>query len=147
MAGKRILVCGGRDFADLSIPKSDPRWEARKKEYLFVFHTINSFMPPSLEEDMTTWLPPDGTVIISGMARGADSAAVDWSVSNWVKLEEYPADWNKYGKRAGYIRNTQMLEEGKPDMVIAFPGGRGTEMMCNLAEKKGVPVYRFTYNG
>lgn len=146
MLGKRILVCGGRDFADLTIQKTDSRWKTRKKEYEFVFATINSFMPPALEEDMTTWLPPDGTTIISGKARGADSAAADWAISNWTRLEEYPADWGKYGKRAGYIRNVQMLEEGRPDMVIAFPGGKGTEMMCSLAEKKGVPVYRFTYN-
>jgi hypothetical protein len=56
----------------------------------------------------------------------------------------FPANWKQYGKSAGYRRNTQMLEEGKPDIVIAFPGGRGTEMMCEIAETAGITVRRVT---
>lgn len=54
----------------------------------------------------------------------------------------FPAEWNKYGKKAGYIRNAQMLEIGKPDLVLAFWDGvsRGTKMMIDLAKKAGVEV-------
>ncbi len=136
---KRVLVCGGRDFGDLSIPRDSPLWFKRKTEYQLIHQTLSNLFPV-VQEDESTWLPPAGVCIISGKARGADTAAADWAVVNWTQLEEYPADWNKYGKRAGYIRNVQMLEEGKPDLVVAFPGVKGTAMMIDLAKKAGVEV-------
>lgn len=54
----------------------------------------------------------------------------------------YPADWRRDGKSAGYRRNRRMLSEGRPDLVIAFPGGPGTAHMVEIAEKAGVPVLR-----
>jgi hypothetical protein len=90
-------------------------------------------LPYMNEEDLT---------IIHGAASGADSLASIWAKAFAHKVESYPADWAKYSKRAGYIRNTQMLNEGKPDLVVAFPGGKGTQMMINLAEAAGVPVVR-----
>jgi len=107
----RILVCGGRDFND----------DILVRKVLFNYIDKN-------------------LVIIQGEARGADYLAKMWAKNYSVAYESYPADWSKYGKRAGYIRNVQMLNEGKPDMVIAFPGGKGTEMMINLAKSAGVPV-------
>lgn len=83
-----------------------------------------------------------GVIIISGMAKGADSLAIDWAVVNWLRWEEYPADWETHGKAAGLIRNQQMLDEGKPDLVVAFPGGRGTADMIRRAEKAGVEVIK-----
>ena len=109
----RILVCGGRDFSD----------------YKLLSQHLNEYIQ-------------QGLVIIHGAARGADSLAMTWALDNADSHEAYPADWNKYGKRAGYIRNVQMLNEGKPDLVIAFPGGKGTQMMINLAEAAGVPVVK-----
>lgn len=62
-----------------------------------------------------------------------------------MNVEKYPADWEKYGKVAGPIRNQQMLDEGKPDVVYAFTddlsNSRGTADMCRRANKAGVPVY------
>ena len=52
----------------------------------------------------------------------------------------YPADWDTHGRGAGPIRNKQMLEEGKPDLVIAFPGGKGTANMIGQAKEAGIPV-------
>jgi hypothetical protein len=81
------------------------------------------------------------TVIIHGGARGADSMAGKYASEKGLKVQVYPADWNKHGKAAGPIRNQQMLDEGKPDMVIAFPGdGNGTWNMINIARKANVPV-------
>ena len=77
-------------------------------------------------------------VVIHGDARGADTLASDWAKSRGVQCETYPAQWNRFGRRAGYLRNQQMLDEGKPDLVIAFPGGSGTAMMAKIAQDAGV---------
>jgi len=136
---KRWLVCGGRDFGDLSIPRDDPRWEARVAESNFIraWLTRLSMAVSCWYNPEDNWLPSD-IVIIHGGARGADKCADEWAVVNWCRFQEYPADWVKYGKAAGFIRNKQMLVEGKPDLVIAFPGGRGTAMMVKLAREAGV---------
>jgi hypothetical protein len=78
--------------------------------------------------------------VIHGAARGADSLAGDWAQQRKVTCTAYPADWRGYGPKAGYLRNGQMLREGRPDMVIAFPGGRGTANMVQQARAAGVPV-------
>lgn len=123
----RILVCGGRDY----------------NNYTKVSEVLNRLCIEHSKEfnPDDNWLPTDIT-IISGKARGADTLAADFAVVNFCVLEEYPADWKTYGKSAGHIRNKQMLEEGKPDLVVAFPGGRGTENMVSIAEKAGVPVIK-----
>lgn len=59
---------------------------------------------------------------------------------NWVQFKEFKADWNKYGKSAGPMRNIQMLKEGKPDVVVAFQGGKGTAHMVKIAKEAGVKV-------
>lgn len=93
-----------------------------------MWHTLDGFGPPEITE------------IISGMARGADSLAAEWATKFGFPLQKFPADWKKYGKAAGSIRNQQMLDEGKPDLVIAFPGGTGTRDMIKKANKAGVRV-------
>ena len=75
------------------------------------------------------------TVIIAGGARGADTLAKIWARSNSIDYEEYRAEWEKYDKAAGPIRNKKMLEEGNPDLVVAFPGGSGTANMIMLSKK------------
>lgn len=122
----KILVCGGRDFED---------W----KKFNSVMYDI-VFGRTGTPNDVE--MLPTGIEIIAGGATGADSLAIEWAIANWVPFIEYPADWKQYGKKAGYIRNKQMLEEGKPDLVVAFPGGRGTANMIKLAEEAGVEVIR-----
>jgi hypothetical protein len=58
-------------------------------------------------------------------------------------LVTVPADWQKHGTAAGPIRNKQMIVSGKPDLVLAFPGGRGTADMSRRAEKHGIPLQPF----
>lgn len=110
----RVLVCGGRDYAD----------RAKLNE---VLDEIGS----TVKWDI---------FIIEGEASGADTLAREWAKSRGMGLGRYPADWNKHGKAAGPIRNKQMLDEGEPDLVVAFPGGRGTANMIEQAERAGVPV-------
>lgn len=127
MVGTRILVCGGRDYNN-----KDRVWavlDTFAREYSrYYVHNDN-------------WLPTD-IVIIHGAAKGADSLADSWAVHNHAQIDKYVANWKKYGKSAGYRRNMEMLVDGDPDMVIAFPGGKGTAMMIKIAEEAGVRVVK-----
>ena len=72
--------------------------------------------------------------------RGADTIAGTWARENDVPVFEIPADWDLLGRRAGPIRNQRLLDEGKPDLCIAFDGGAGTRDMVRRAEAAGVLV-------
>lgn len=101
----RVLVCGGRRF-------SDYYW---LNEVLSDYHVRRGI-----------------SVVIHGGASGADRLAGRWAQAAGVEVITFSAKWWKYGRAAGPIRNRQMLVEGKPDVVIAFPGGRGTADMVAL---------------
>ena len=118
----RILVCGGRDFTD------------RDK----VWRTLDGVFPISEPDAYGNYLPL-GTLIHGACPTGADHLADEYAVVNWLGLETYPPDWS-LGRKAGPIRNQRMLDEGKPDLVVAFPGGRGTADMVRRARQSGVPV-------
>jgi hypothetical protein len=81
------------------------------------------------------------TAIIHGAAPGVDTLAGIYARRNNITEESYPADWETHGKAAGPIRNKKMLDEGKPDYVIAFmtEKSKGTKNMVQQAEKAGVP--------
>jgi hypothetical protein len=83
-------------------------------------------------------------VIIHGGARGADFLANTWASAHMLQVRRFGAMWDRYGKAAGAIRNQQMLDEGKPDLVVAFPGGRGTADMVRRARANGVEVQEVT---
>lgn len=110
----RILVCGSRDWND--------------KEAI-----IKRLLPFAAYEDVT---------VIHGAAKGADSLAGDVAKMFGFKVEEYPADWEKHGRAAGPLRNRKMLEEGKPNIVLAFPLKQsiGTRHMVKIASEAGVEV-------
>jgi len=82
------------------------------------------------------------TMVVQGGAGGADALAKDWANSRLRPVMTYHAEWEKHGKAAGPIRNQEMLDDAKPDMVLAFAGGRGTADMIRRAEKAGVTVKR-----
>lgn len=140
----RVLVCGGRDYGDLVSLKGDRNstlWSQRMREHHHVMTILNRLAVeiwPKRESDEGDWLPD--VTIISGGATGADTAAIDWAVTNWCQFEEYKADWEAHGKAAGPIRNAKMLAEGKPDFVVAFPGGKGTANMVKQARNAEVEV-------
>jgi len=110
----RLLVCGGRNYTDAKALNT--RLDALVKERGRV------------------------SVLIHGAARGADSLAAAWAAENGIPVLAFPADWNTYGKSAGAIRNSQMLTEGQPDLVVAFPGGAGTANMVRQARDARVRV-------
>ena len=80
--------------------------------------------------------------LINGAAPGVDSVAASVAKQLGWEVLSFPADWAAHGKAAGPKRNRQMLVEGKPDLVVAFPGGRGTEDMVSRAHRANVPVRR-----
>ena len=82
------------------------------------------------------------TTLIHGAAKGADSLADEWAESRGIEVIACPANWRRYRRAAGTIRNKQMLVEHKPDLVVAFPGSTGTANMISIAEKAGVEVIR-----
>ena len=88
-----LLVCGDRNWVDE--------------------HLIQEMIETIVKEGNVTR-------IINGAARGADK--ISSKIANKLNIEciEYPAKWDNYGRSAGYIRNQQMLDDGKPDIVLAF---------------------------
>lgn len=79
-------------------------------------------------------------LLIHGAARGADSLADAWALRRGVSRRAFPADWARFGRAAGGLRNTQMLRDGQPELVIAFPGGTGTRNMIAQARMAKVAV-------
>lgn len=116
MSGFRVLVCGGRNFGD----------------YALVARTLDG-----LEKTY-------GSLhVIQGGAHGADALARDWCFGkSYIYMSNVPADWRAHGRAAGAIRNQRMLDEYQPELIVAFPGGKGTADMVRRAEKAGVPVMK-----
>lgn len=113
----RVLVCGGRDFNDYG----------RVMEVLDHIHVESRI-----------------DKIIEGGASGADTLAWKWAKNRIGKINvlSFSAEWDKYGKSAGPMRNQRMIDEGKPDIVVAFPGGKGTQDMVRRAERAGIKVIK-----
>lgn len=80
------------------------------------------------------------TFVITGGATGADDIADGVAAARGIARVVFPANWEGDGKAAGPIRNARMLKEGRPDLVVAFDGGRGTADMISKAKAAGVPV-------
>ena len=86
-------------------------------------------------------------VIIEGECRGADLMARKLAEEKNFVVKKYPADWSKYGRSAGPIRNRKMINEGNPDIVLAFhedwENSKGTKDMIKLAEENGIIILTF----
>jgi hypothetical protein len=109
---RRVLVFGGRDYRDR------PQMESALQRIL-----------------------RDGDVVVHGGARGADHLAGDIGQVLGHHVEVYPADWGRWGKGAGPIRNQQMLNSGI-DLAVEFPGGRGTRDMARRLDDASIPTVR-----
>jgi hypothetical protein len=80
------------------------------------------------------------TLLLEGGACGADRLARDWAISRGVDFQTFEANWALYPGRAGNIRNSRMLREGRPALVVAFPGGSGTRDMTVKTVRAGIPM-------
>lgn len=109
----KVLVCGGRDFGNFPI----------LCRVLDGLHQKYGF-----------------TALIQGGARGADSLALHWARKNHVPSETFYANWTAEGHRAGPKRNQFMIDAGKPNLVVAFPGAAGTADLVRRAKAAKIPV-------
>ena len=83
--------------------------------------------------------------VVCGMARGADLDGKLWAQYCGIRYKEFPPDWERYGKQAGFIRNQEMADHA--DGAVLFPGGRGTADM-KLRSMKTFPADRiFDFTG
>lgn len=115
----RVVVFGSRDFNNyIQLSK--------------VLYKLNRTSPIS--------------TILSGCARGADSLAITWADFEGIAVERYPAEWNKFGKQAGFVRNRVMAENC--DYGIAFWDGksRGTKHMIDTCTSLSVPLEIIEYS-
>ncbi len=105
----RVIIAGGRDFNDYDLLE-------KTIDMLFV----------NISEEI---------VIICGMARGADSLGKRYAKRKGYQVSYFPAEWDKYGKAAGYIRNEQMAQNA--DALVAFWDGvsKGTKHMIETAKR------------
>lgn len=117
---RRVIVAGGRDFDDYAL------------------------LSVVLDEALTS-----RDVLVSGGARGADRLGERYAKEHELHVSQFLADWDKYGKRAGYIRNTEMAlyAQGQDGMLVAFWDGesRGTKHMIDLAREFGLKVHVIHY--
>lgn len=110
----RVIIAGGRDFDD----------------YEMLSETMNLLLS-NIVVPIT---------VVCGMAKGADLLGWRYALERGFQIDKFPAEWDKYGKRAGYIRNEQMAQNA--DALVAFWDGksRGTKNMIELARKHGLAV-------
>lgn len=110
-----VLVTGGRDFNN------------KQMVHDVLYHLFSKFGIDALHH---------------GAARGLDTLCGEWCDEWLVPCYAHPADWDKYGKGAGHIRNQSMLAaDPRPDYGVVFPGGRGTADMHQRMLKAGLTVW------
>jgi len=109
----RVLICGGRDYSN----------------WLKLARTLDSL---HAEHEFD--------IVIHGAAPGADTLADSWASSRRIPTRRFIAFWKERGREAGPERNQRMIDEGCPELCIAFPGGRGTADMKRRVVKAGIPL-------
>lgn len=120
----RVIICGGRDYA---LTTSD-------LHLLDTLHEQHHF-----------------TQVLSGGARGADQCGEIWARLNAIPVKAFPAQWDLWGKAAGFIRNSEMANAA--DACVVFLGGNGTRHMKERALERGLVVWEVgvagyaTFNG
>ncbi len=109
-----VIIAGGRDF----------------KDYDLLAKTMNHLLS-NVKDDIT---------VVCGKARGADILGEQYAKEHGYAVRYFPADWDRYGKAAGYIRNTEMAQSA--DALVAFWDGMslGTRHMIEIAKARGLKV-------
>ncbi len=112
----KVLVCGDRDY-------DSPKWLWAQMDKLHADYGFDT--------------------LIHGCARGADTMAGEWAEEIEIGVQKFPAQWSKFGRAAGPIRNRQMLDE-KPSLVVAFHDNlkesKGTKDCVEEARRRGIKV-------
>ena len=110
----RVIIAGGRDF----------------KDYDLLVKTMNHLLS-NVKDDIT---------VVCGKARGADTLGEQYAKEQGYAVQYFPADWNTYGKSAGFVRNIEMAENATA--LIAFWDGKssGTKHMIETAKKYNLKI-------
>lgn len=124
----KVLVCGGRDYSDKVTVWNTLSDFDRKNPIELLIHGACKHW----DNDNRCWI-------------GADRFASEWARAFRTPQLPFPADWKRFGKAAGPMRNQDMLVTGCPDIVLAFQGGRGTADMVRRAELREVAVVRIDW--
>lgn len=122
-----VIICGSRDFENYELLKEK----------------CNNILSRKLID------PDTKVVIVSGCARGADSLGERYAAEIGLEVLKYPADWDKYGKKAGYLRNKQMAEVSNAVIAFLVPDenkNKGTKNMVSLAKLSKLLVREITDN-
>lgn len=83
------------------------------------------------------------TEVVSGTARGVDQLGEAWAILVGIPVRRFPADWNRFGRSAGFRRNAEMAEYADALIAIWDGASRGTTHMIDLARSKGLKVFVF----
>lgn len=109
----RLLVCGGRHLDDARFVRAE----------LSRLHAVNPI-----------------TVLIHGGHIVLGTVLEDWARENIIHVVRYPSNWQHLGKRADIIRNAFMIDDSRPDCLLALPGGRNTLDLVYRARSAGIPI-------
>lgn len=127
----RIIVAGSRNF----------------KDYQLLSDTLMQYLEDMDDTDVVD--NPSQVKFISGTARGADSLGEQFAYTYEYEVVRFPADWDTYGKSAGYRRNVEMAKYASEayGVLFAFWDGnsKGTKHMIDLAKRYGLEVHVVKY--
>lgn len=102
----------------------------------YVFSVLDFYLARLLEENEV--------VVVSGGAIGIDSLGAQWAELRKLKTEIYLPDWQTHGKKAGFLRNQQIIDNS--DYLIAITtGSNGTADSIKRAVKKNIPIKIIKY--
>lgn len=130
----RVIIAGSRTFDDYKF------CEKKCNEVFSKLHN-DGVLTGIVEKDIRN------IEIISGTAKGADKLGELFAANYNIPAKQFPAEWDKYGKSAGHIRNEQMAKyatsDGAMGVLIAFwrDMSKGTQNMINLANRYGLKVF------
>jgi hypothetical protein len=113
----KTIIAGGRNINDLNL----------------VHHAMLQITWPVME-------------VVSGMAKGVDTLGENWASKMGIPIKQFPANWDKYGRRAGPIRNEEMGDYAEALVAIWDGKSRGTKHMIDYATKRGLKVFVYKIN-
>ena len=121
--GIRVIIAGSRNITNIALVE------------LACYQAVQKWAKDGIKDYITE--------VVCGEAKGVDTLGKELAQKGKIPVKSFPADWNKYGKRAGYIRNSEMANYA--DALIAIWDGKspGTKMMIDLAKKSGLKVFVF----
>lgn len=119
----KVIVAGGRDFADYAY---------MKEKLDEVFNALGDLDSHPVE-------------IISGMAKGADTLGIRYAEEHQLTMVLYPANWKNYPRMAGILRNMNMLVTATHLVALWDGKSHGTKHMIEIAKEKGIPVWIYKY--